>query len=403
VKVLLVEPGPAFSVVDVCDGLEVGLRANGADVARLNLGDRLTFYSEAKIERDGVLAHAFSDSAAIMMAAKSIEVACYEFWPDVIVIVSGFFIPPELWAVLARRPHHVVLWCTESPYEDDRQGRPARYADTVVLNDPANLAQFIDEINPRTFYFPHSYDPVKHHPGVADPDLVCDFAFVGTGFESRMAFFEQVNWDGIDARFGGNWQQVADDSPLLPMLMHPRGECMDNVDAARLYRSAKVTANLYRKEASEGGHAHGWAMGPREVELAACGSFFLREPRGEGDDLFPMLPTFTTPAEFEAQLRWWLAHPAERAEAAEAARVAEEKRKAAEQAEAQRKEDARLRDKQHRKKVQCDAAAALAAGAAEIEVAFTSSGALTSAAPPATGGAAVVNTDATPTLDSATL
>jgi hypothetical protein len=97
---------------------------------------------------------------------------------------------------------------------------------------------------------------------------------------------------------------------------------MDNADAARLYRSAKVTANLYRKETSEGGQAAGWAMGPREVELAACGSFFMREPRGEGDDLFPMLPTFTTPAEFESQLRWWLAHPEERKAASVAARAA---------------------------------------------------------------------------------
>jgi hypothetical protein len=63
-------------------------------------------------------------------------------------------------------------------------------------------------------------------------------------------------------------------------------------------------------------------MGPREVELAACGSFFMREPRGEGDDLFPMLPTFTTPAEFESQLRWWLAHPQERKAAAVAAQAA---------------------------------------------------------------------------------
>ena len=61
-------------------------------------------------------------------------------------------------------------------------------------------------------------------------------------------------------------------------------------------------------------------MGPREVELAACGSFFLREPRGEGDELFPMLPTFTTPHEFEQSLRWWLRHDMERREAARLAR-----------------------------------------------------------------------------------
>lgn len=321
-KVLVVEPGPHFSVADVSNGLIKGLKANGVEVGVLGLAERLNFYSEAHIERDGEYVKAFAPDAAIEMAAKGLEVMLYEWWPDVVVVVSGFFIPPSVWAVLARRPHHVVLWCTESPYEDDRQMRPARYADTVVLNDPLNIDEYRTHVNERTFYFPHSYDPDRHKPGRRRAEDASDFAFVGTGFPSRIEFFEQVDWSGINAKFGGNWQLVAGGSPLEPLLLHGRSECLDNADAARLYRSASVTANLYRKETSEGGQADGWAMGPREVELAACGSFFLREPRAEGDELFPMLPTFSSPAEFESLLRWWLKHPKQRKAAATAAREA---------------------------------------------------------------------------------
>jgi spore maturation protein CgeB len=191
-----------------------------------------------------------------------------------------------------------------------------------VLNDPTNIDTFKRTINERTFYLPHSYDPVKHHPGPADPRLACDFAFVGTGFQSRIDFLEQVNWDGINVKLGGNWQLLSDDSPLLPFLVDGKEKCMSNGDAAALYRAAKVTANLYRKETTDEGTAEGWAIGPREVELAACGSFFLREPRGEGDQLFPMLPTFTTPQEFERELRWFLANPQARESAATLAREA---------------------------------------------------------------------------------
>jgi hypothetical protein len=53
-------------------------------------------------------------------------------------------------------------------------------------------------------------------------------------------------------------------------------------------------------------------MGPREVEMAACGLFFLRDPRGEGDEVLPMLPTFATPEDAGEELRWWLAHDTER-------------------------------------------------------------------------------------------
>jgi len=322
VKILVVHPGPSFSVADVHDGLVQGLRAQpGVEVGVLNLDDRLAFYTQAHVKVGRRWKTALSYDEACLMAAKGVETICYEWWPDVVIVVSGFFVPPEVWGVLARRPHHTVLWCTESPYEDDKQMQPARYVDTVVLNDPANITQF-QQVNERTFYFPHSYNPARHHPAPPNPELVCDFAFVGTGFRSRIEFFEKVDWTGIDAVFAGNWLGVDDDSPLAPLIRGSRTECLDNASAADLYRSAKVNANLYRKEHTDGGTAEGWAIGPREVELAACGAFFLREPRDEGDALFPMLPTFTTPTEFQDSLHWWLDHPVERERAASQAREA---------------------------------------------------------------------------------
>lgn len=321
-RVLVVHPGPAFSVADVYNGVVKGLRQNGCTVATLNLNDRLDFYSSALIERDGEPVKAFEREAAFQMAAQGIEVACYEVWPDVVIIMSGWFIPPAIWGILAKRPHHVVQWCTESPYEDDRQSRPARYADTVILNDPANLDWFRSEVNPNTHYIPHSYDPDVHYPGAAVPGLACDFGFVGTGFPSRIDFLESVDWSGIHTRLGGNWRYLTPESPLRSFLTHEPEHCMENTVTADLYRSCKVSANLYRKEHSPDADADGWAMGPREVELAACQTFFLREPRGEGDELFPMLPTFSEPGEFEEQLRYYLCHDAARTHAAERAREA---------------------------------------------------------------------------------
>jgi spore maturation protein CgeB len=321
-RVLIVHPAAHFSVADVYNGLVKGLEANGCTVARFNLDDRLEFYTRAHIERDGEWQQCFDVEGAMQLAADGLQAALYQFWPDIVVVVSGFFIPPKLWAVLARRPHHVVYWCTESPYEDDRQGRPSRYVDTVVLNDPTNLEQFRSEINKNTHYFPHSYDPDVHHPGKPDIELACDFGFVGTAFASRIDFFEAVDWTGVAPLFAGNWDGLEDDSPLLPFLVHDRGQCMDNTVTADLYRSAKVSANIYRKEHSEAATADGWAMGPREVELAACGTFFMRESRPEGDALFPQLPIFESPAEFGDLLRWWLARPELRESAAHAARAA---------------------------------------------------------------------------------
>src|SRR5690606_22216347 len=168
----------------------------------------------------------------------------------------------------------------------------------------------------------HAYRPAVHHPGQPVPDLVCDLAFVGTAFPSRIAFFEAMQLDGLDVLLGGSWQKLPDESPLRKHVGHDIRSCMDNIEAADLYRSARAGINLYRREAQRPALAAGWAMGPREVEMAACGLFFLREPRGEGDALLRMLPRFTQPDEASERLRWWLAHERLREDAAEAARLA---------------------------------------------------------------------------------
>lgn len=320
-RVLVTHPGPHFSVADVHSGLVSGLRANDCEVVDFNLDRRLDFYVNAQLEIDGEMKKAFDYESACALAAKGVEAACYEFWPDVVVIVSGFFLPPDLYNLMRARHHHVVLWLTECPYEDDRQLHQVGHADTVIVNDPTNLERF-REVNPRTFYIGHGYDPTIHHTFGYKTSLASDFCFVGTGYQSRIEFFEKVDWAGLRVQFAGNWLQVEEDSPLAPLLMHERGQCVGNADAADLYRAAKVSANVYRKEAETDALAHGWAMGPREVELAACETFFLREPRGEGDDLLWMLPTFTEPGEFGDLVRWYLNHPDDRkqraAKAAEA-------------------------------------------------------------------------------------
>jgi spore maturation protein CgeB len=98
--------------------------------------------------------------------------------------------------------------------------------------------------------------------------------------------------------------------------------CVDNDQTAGIYRQSRCGINFYRREAEDAHAGEGWAVGPREVELAACGTWFTRDPRPESDELFPMLPAFTGPAEASEQIRWALAHPGAREKAAALAREA---------------------------------------------------------------------------------
>lgn len=320
-RILMIEPGPAFSVADVHRGWCNAFAELGCSVVNFNFADRIDFYTQAHVEKNGDFVKAFNDDGALRLAAKGIEAAVLEVWPDLIMVTSGFFIPPAIYQLFRERGFTVVLNQLEEPYEATREMARAALVDATIINDPTHLESF-QAVNPKTWYLPAAYDPAVHHPGPGHPDLACDFGFVGTGFDSRVRFFEAVDWAGLDVALAGNWAETDPDSPLRKFLVHDLADCFPNDRAVALYRSAKASANLYRKEAQGPGLEQGWAVGPREVELAACGCFFLREGRVEGDDLFPMLPIVTTPDEFGEQLRWWLDHDLAREEAALAARAA---------------------------------------------------------------------------------
>ena len=320
-KFLVCHPGPQFSVHDVFVGWVEALRGAGQDVIEFNLNDRLTFYDNTYFNlREGVFRKAVQGETAIELAVNGLYATLYKTRPDVLLLVSAFLVPADLLDLARRYGTKVVVLHTESPYEDERQLAQAAHADLNLLNDPINLDRF--RAVARSVYMPHAYRETLHKPGPRDPAAASDFAFVGTGFESRMAFFEAMDLDGIDVALAGNWQRLSDDSPLRKYVAHNLNECCDNTEAVKLYQSARAGINLYRRETEEGGNAAGYAMGPREVELAATGLFFLRDPRPEGDELFPMLPTFTTPEDAGEQLRWWLAHDNERLDAAAKAREA---------------------------------------------------------------------------------
>lgn len=322
-RALVVYPGPNFSVTDVADKLAIGLAGNGVETHVFATHDLLGFYTRAR-ELDaasGEYRPMLSMDHAVHLVLDQLKAAMWNFMPELVVFVSGFFTDfPMLDLMRAHRPHVVIGVCTEQPYETDRELAWAEHLDVCALNDPVHLDRFA-EVCPNSFYLPHSFNPDVHHPNGRSSQF--DFSFVGTGYPSRIEFLEKVDFDGARVALAGNWQELDDSSPLAGFTVSPdRKACMDNRDTAALYRQTDMSANLYRLEHNPGGSAQGWAMGPREVELAATGTFFARDSRPESDALFPMLPTITDPSELTDVLRWSMSHPELRQAAADEARAA---------------------------------------------------------------------------------
>lgn len=305
-KILVVRPGPQFSVEDVANGWVKGLKQCGHEIYDWDLGLRLEFFQQG-FTAIGSDDKTFTMEDVAINATAMLEAACWEQQPDIILIITGYYLPPVFYD-MARRQSKVILMVTESPYEDDRHLKMAEHCDAVIINDTKNLEAF-NEICP-TFYYGHGYDPDLHTPGFATPDLISEFCFVGTGFPERVAFLEKIDWTTINATFAGNWQALEENSPLKPLVAHDIKDCIDNKDAVKIYQSSLISANLYRKQHTYSYDGH--SCGPREIEMAACGLFFLRETRPESDTLFPMLPTFSNPKELQDGIHYWLNRPEER-------------------------------------------------------------------------------------------
>lgn len=315
----MVHPGAAYSVSDVYRGWVRGLESCGVDVRTYNLDERLSFFEQAVVVDTGssgaVTTTKMSTEGAIRAASENILAAAFKWWPELVVIISATFTPPDVLESLRRRGMKVVIVHTESPYEDDRQIDMAPHADINLLNDPVLLDRWRD-INPNTYYGPHSYDPTIHRPGPSDHKS--DVCFVGTGFKQRRAVLEQIDWDGIDLWLGGQMWGL---SPILADVVTD-DTLVDNEQTADIYRGSKIGLNLYRQEANSVDLIAGVAIGPREVEMAACGLFFAKDPRPECEQLWPFLPTFTTPTELGEIIHHYLDRDDERHELAERARLA---------------------------------------------------------------------------------
>ena len=319
-RILVVHPGPNFSVQDVHDGWVEGFTELGHEVQEYNLGDRLTWAAIAHLAMDdGTYIKAFPKPENVYsFAISGLPQAALYWWPQLIVFISGFTVDPQFLEVCRGRGIKTACVMTESPYEESRQLLIAPHFDAVALNDPTNIGQYSTLTT--AVYTPHAYRPEIHFEGEAHEDYLSDCVFVGTGYPSRVAFLERCNFDGIDLALAGNWQNVP--TVLADRVVHDLEDCIDNAQTAELYRGAKTSFNIYRTEnngdISDG--ADGWSVGPREIELAASGTWFARQSRGESDELFPMLPTFNSPEELGELIRWALENPVERQVAAEQAK-----------------------------------------------------------------------------------
>lgn len=321
-KLMVVHPGADWSVADVYNGYVGALKRAGHEIINYGLSGRIAVadeFLEILWRRMGQPPEAKPTQLdRLAFANMELPSRALRFEPDWVLVITAAYVLPDFLIQLRRAGFPVAIIFTESPYDDEEQSKWASLVDVCFTHERASVAG-LREANPNTFYLPHAYDPYQHKPAAPSGEVAQhDVVFVGTGFAERIEILRDVNWDGIDLGLYGTWQMLGSRNRLRK---HLRGGIIPNGMAVDLYRSAKIGLNLYRTSKGYGRDQEriewGESLNPRALELAACGVFTISDYRPEVEEVFgTLVPTFSNGSELEETIRYYLAHPDERAEIA---------------------------------------------------------------------------------------
>lgn len=309
-RVLAVSSPHIYTTRDVWTKAVVGLRRAGVEVETFDLIPRLQMYTfleeTAKKSKKFGLPPAY---ATHTMAYEAITGAALHHNVDWVLVVSPQYFPQQIASLIRKAGIKTACYMTECPYEDTIDTPiKASHFDLVLVND-RNSKMLYESFAPRVEYIPHSFDPEIHYPPEKERRQR-NVIFIGTGYQTRGQFLQQIDWTKIGGRLDlyGLWERgwLGSRSSLRPYV---RGEWMTNNKTAEVYRKSAAAFSIHRLSRYVGTteqiiEGEAYSMGPRNYELAACRTFQVSDYREEVVDVFgDSMPIYNTPQELAALMK----------------------------------------------------------------------------------------------------
>jgi spore maturation protein CgeB len=322
-RILVCYPGHVISTVDVAIGWEKALKKTGNEVFQLAYEYNVPFYGavlEAWDEWNPEFGFTLND--VLWLASQDLVCKVIECLPlDLVVLVTGLLVHERGYQLLEKLGVPVCVIFTEAPYNDHMIEPMVKYIDVLFINDKASLPKF-RELNPATFYMPHSYDPERHHlpQQPIDGEYKHEVFFLGSMYEERKALFKEL--EEIDLGM-----DVSLD--IYATSMDGRGRLtggMQNEELVKHYWGSDIvlSPNRTTKDYFEKTQITdpAWSLGPRVYEVAACGAFQLTDDgRPELREVFgDVIPVYRDAEELASLIKHYSQRPVEREALAQQAR-----------------------------------------------------------------------------------
>lgn len=345
INIMIVAPGPTFSTYDVfkyyLDASRLEERFNSVDA--FNFHNNIYYHRVALTKLFQYYSKEEIDSLATVRAARELLIDVIINKPHIVFVVSGTIIPHEVYRELLwvrqelDRPFALALYLTECPYVNELQDMYIQYADILFVNDKYSLERYDPDRTKYVEYLPHSFNPIVHYPGsyedgLKDGKFNSDVLFGGTAFKERLDMLANVEWNGIDLKLLGTWQEWGNTESGIKIAPYIASSkiVVSNMELADYYRGTKIALNIHRTRGDVDGEGEeldnyidAYSIGPRLYEASACGAFILTDFRQEAADVFgDTIEFFEGSDQLSEKLTYWLApeHEQERLNRAEAAR-----------------------------------------------------------------------------------
>ncbi|OGX68107.1 MAG: hypothetical protein A2189_07290 [Paenibacillus sp. RIFOXYA1_FULL_44_5] len=219
-----------------------------------------------------------------------------KFAPELVLTICGprSHLPIELVRSIRNIGIETAVWFVDDPYAVDNSLNIAREYDIVFTIDSGCVPFYKHAGCKRVYHLPLGTDPEIFHPFAVHPSYGSDVCFIGTGYENRLRFMEEMltflHGDIRVQLVGHFWESMKLSGGCMPNI---RKKWVNFTETARYYNGAHIVLNIHRShddpllDKNKSG-APGHSINNRTFDIAACRSLQLIDYR-------PDLNLFYTP------------------------------------------------------------------------------------------------------------
>lgn len=215
------------------------------------------------------------------------------FSPDIMITICGpeSILPIHIVRAIRGMAIATAVWFTDDPYAIDNALAVVAEYDFVFTIDSGCVPYYESSGCKNVFHLPLGTDPDIFYPHPVHPSYYNDVCFIGTGYQNRLRFFEEVlrRLNGVQVQLVGHyWENLRLTGSCMP---HIRKKWINPPEAVKYYNGSKIVLNIHRSQddplldKNKAG-APGHSINNRTFDIAACRAFQLIDYRPDFDQFY---------------------------------------------------------------------------------------------------------------------